>query len=443
MNQFFHYLSSTHFTKPDSPTLSVPDFYPALPLCSASIPSTIPHAPQQTPSPISTPSPILSQNSDSVSITPSIIFPSSPLSLPDASPTIPDVSLNHHPMITRAKHGIFKPKILTANASSKKDVDASSKKDELCIVIPQSAKIALAIPVWKCAMTEEFLALLRNKTWTLAFLPPGKNLIGSTWVFRLKKNADGSIARHKARLVAQGFSQEAGFDFLETFSPVVKPTTIRLMLTIAITSGWSIKHLDVNNAFLHGELKEEIYMRQPPGFEQGPPGMVCKLNKAIYGLKQASRSWFLTMQSTLKDLGFSQSKADHSLFFLNTKSDTIYLLLYVDDMLLTGSSPYGVQRVVDQLNQKFSLKDLGEVKHFLGIEVSKTTQGLHLSQAGYISELLKKVKMTEAKPFPTPMVSDSKLSKVEGEPTVDGKLYRSVVGALQYVCNQTGAEFFC
>ncbi|XP_047949217.1 uncharacterized mitochondrial protein AtMg00810-like [Salvia hispanica] len=173
-------------------------------------------------------------------------------------------------------------------------------------------------------------------------------------------------------------------------------------------------------------------MRQPPGFEQGAPGMVCKLNKALYGLKQASRSWYLTIQSALFDLGFTQFKADHSLFIRKSKIETIYLLIYVDDMLIMGISSSGIAKVIAQLNKKFSLKDLGEVKHFLGVEVSKTSGGLHLSQAAYIVELLNKVKMSEAKPCPTPMVSDLKLSKVEGEPTIDGKLYRSVVGSLQY-----------
>ena len=329
-------------------------------------------------------------------------------------------------MKTRSQHGIHKPKALTATSS------ASDDSKDLHLVVPASAKIAIAIPVWRCAMNDEFLALLRNKTWFLTFLPPGKNLIGCTWVFRLKKNADGSVARHKARLVAQGFSQEAGFDFNETFSPVVKPNTIRLMLSIAVSSNWSIKHLDVNNAFLNGDLEEEIYMRQPPGFEQGAPGMVCKLNKALYGLKQASRAWFITIQAALLKLGFTQSKADTSLFYLNSKAETIYLLLYVDDMLITGNSSSGIRRVIDQLHNQFALKDLGDVTQFLGIEVTKTSQGLHPSQSAYIKEILKKVKMIDAKPFPTPMVSDLKLSKSEGEPTIDGKLYRSVVGALQY-----------
>lgn len=279
-------------------------------------------------------------------------------------------------------------------------------------------------------MLEEFLALLRNKTWILTRLPPGKNLIGNTWVFKLKKHADGSVARHKARLVAQGFSQEPGFDFTETFSPVVKPTTIRLILSIAVSSSWRITHLDVNNAFLHGDLEEEIYMRQPIGFEQGDPTLVCKLNKAIYGLKQASRSWFITIQSALLALGFNQSRADTSLFYRVSGKEVTYLLIYVNDMLITGSCSSTIKKVISQLSEQFSLKDLGEVKHFLGVEVNRTAQVLHLSQGGYIKELLNKVQMLDCKPYPTPMLTNLKLSKSEGDPFIDGKLYRSTVGAL-------------
>lgn len=173
-------------------------------------------------------------------------------------------------------------------------------------------------------------------------------------------------------------------------------------------------------------------MKQPLGFEQGGPHLVCKLNKAIYGLKQASRSWFLTVQSALLKLGFSQSKADTSLFIRNRKSDITYLLIYVDDMLVTGSSPTAINDVISKLSAQFSLKNLGEVKCFLGVEVTQTVDGLHLHQAGYIKELLQKVKMSEANGCPTPMISSSKLSKVDGNPFSDGKLYRSTVGALQY-----------
>lgn len=238
-------------------------------------------------------------------------------------------------MVTRSKAGVFKPKTLYLVA-----LDPSS-------TVPRSISIALSIPVWKAAMTAKFLALICNKTWILTLLPPGKNLIGCTWIFRIKQHVSGLIARHKACLVAQGFSQEVDFDFTDTFSPVVKPSTIRLILRIVVSSGWSITHLDVNNAFLNGSMEEEIYMRQPPGFEQDGPNMVCKLNKALYGLKQASRAWFLTIQSVLTGLGFSQSKADTSLFFRKKGAEVIYLLVYVDDMLITWSSLSAVQLVIN------------------------------------------------------------------------------------------------
>lgn len=232
--------------------------------------------------------------------------------------------------------------------------------------------------------------------------------------------------------MAQGFSQLPGSDFHDTFSPVVKPSTIRLIFSIVISAGWFINHLDINNAFLHGDLNDDIYMRQPVGFEQGSPSLVCKLNKAIYGLKQASRAWFLTVYSVLISLGFAQSKSDASLFHKSSKDGIVYILSYVDDMLITGSSPTSVRAVIQQISRHFSLKDLGEVNHFLGIQVSKTKQGMHLGQAGYIKDLLKKAKMDDAKGCPTPMISNCELSKVVGNPTVECKTYRSIVGGLQY-----------
>ena len=202
----------------------------------------------------------------------------------------------------------------------------------------------------------EFIALLKNKTWILTTLPPGKNLIGCTWIFKIKFHLSGDIARHKARLVAQGFSQQPGFDFSETFSSVVKPTTIRIILSPAVSLRWNVTYLDVNNAFLNGELKEDIYMKQPLGFEQGGPHLVCKLNKAIYGLKQASRAWFYTVHSVLISLGFSKSRADASMFFRQKGEEVIYLLIYVDDMLITGNSPPSIQKVISQTEFLFFFK---------------------------------------------------------------------------------------
>ena len=166
-------------------------------------------------------------------------------------------------------------------------------------------------------MEQEFHALLRNKTWTLVPPPPRVNVIDSKWVFKVKKHSDGSIERYKARLVARGFRQRHGLDYEDTFSPVVKPTTIRLLLSIAVSRGWSLRQLDVQNAFLHGFLEEEVYMKQPPGFsDPDRPNNIYRLSKALYGLKQAPRAWHARLASALRAHGFVPSTADTSLFLL-------------------------------------------------------------------------------------------------------------------------------
>lgn len=171
-------------------------------------------------------------------------------------------------MITRSKAEIHKPKVYSASISEEKE--------------PVSIQEALEKINWKAAMQSEYDALLRNQTWTLVPLPPGKNIVGSKWVFKIKRHADESISRYKARMVAQGYTQAARFDFSETFSPVVKPTTIRVILTIVVHYSWKIKQLDVDSAFLNGTLQKKIYMRQPTSFEQcSGTELVCKLSKAL------------------------------------------------------------------------------------------------------------------------------------------------------------------
>lgn len=164
-------------------------------------------------------------------------------------------------------------------------------------------------------------------------LPPIRKAIGCKWVFQIKRNVDGSIQRYKARLVAKGFSQREGFDYHETFSPVVKPTSIRIVLTLAFTYGWSIHQLDVHNVFLNGYLEEEVFMKQPPGFEQAGKSLVCRLDKALYGLKQAPRAWFGRLNSVLRKFGSLFSKCDNSLFIKRTQSYKLFILVYVDDIL--------------------------------------------------------------------------------------------------------------
>ncbi|KZV54184.1 hypothetical protein F511_36903 [Dorcoceras hygrometricum] len=266
--------------------------------------------------------------------------------------------------------------------------------------------------------------------------PSNAPIIGCKWVFKLKFNPDGSVARHKARLVAKGCSQTPGLDYTETFSPVVKPCTIRIILTLAASKGWPIKQLDVNNAFLHGHLKDVVYMRQPPGFEVSSSGspMVCRLHKAIYGLKQAPRAWFHRLTHSLQAFGFVSSKADPSLFIKSSSTSVIYLLVYVDDIIVTGSDSSQILAMIQHLNAQFSLKVLGDISYFLGIEVSRLSDmSLFLTQTKYARDLLLRTKMDCAKPLPTPMSSGVTLSSQGSAAFEHPTLYRSTVGALQYL----------
>ncbi|KAK2454628.1 putative mitochondrial protein [Trifolium repens] len=333
-----------------------------------------------------------------------------------ASPTIPT---NSHPMQTRAKSGISLPR--------------QNPKLLLTHTEPKTVKQALTDPKWYDAMKSEFDALQKNETWTLVPLPPHRKAIGCKWVFRTKENADGSINKFKARLVAKGFHQVQGFDFNETFSPVVKPVTIRLILSLAISYKWPLKQLDINNAFLNGNLDEEVYMTQPQGFESTDSSLVCKLQKALYGLKQAPRQWFDKLTTTLLQFGFKASKCDPSLFIYSKDRQIVYLLVYVDDIIITGSSTMLVQNLVEKLNSAFSLKQLGDLDYFLGIEVHHLKDGsLLLTQSKYIRDLLTKTNMTDCNPINTPMMSSCKLSKTGSANMTDATLYRSVVGSLQY-----------
>jgi histone deacetylase 1/2 len=229
-------------------------------------------------------------------------------------------------------------------------------------------------------MNDEFDALMQNNTWRL--VPPscGNNIIDSRWVYKVKRKADGSIDRYKARLVAKGFKQRYGIDYEDTFSPVVKITTVCLVLALAVSKGWSLQKLDIKNAFLHGVLEEEVYMRQPLGYEDiSKPNYICKFNKVLYGLKQPPRAWYSRLGSKLVNLGFVASKSDMSLFIYRKSNITIYMLIYVDDIIVASSSEAATEALLKDLHQKFALKDLGDLNYFLGIEVQKDEEGLVLT----------------------------------------------------------------
>lgn len=198
-----------------------------------------------------------------------------------------------------------------------------------------------------------------------------QNIIESKWIFTLKKLPGSTLYKRKSRLVAKGFAQTPGFNFSNTFSLVAKQVTIRIVLTVALSTKWNLHQLDINNAFINGHLQEELFMIQPKRFEDLQfPNYVCKSHKAIYGLKQGPRAWFVTFTSIIILMGFHQSKADLSLFFKHTPHYTIYLLVNIDNIIITGSDDKEFQFLIITLNKKFALKYFGLLSFFLGIEVS-------------------------------------------------------------------------
>jgi histone deacetylase 1/2 len=295
------------------------------------------------------------------------------------------------------------------------------------------SRAALTDPNWRAAMSAEYDALQQNRTWRLVDRPIGANVVTGKWVFKHKLNPDGTLERYKARWVVRGFTQRAGVDFGETFSPVVKPATIRTILTIAASRRWPTKQLDVSNAFLHGHLQEHVLCQQPTGFVDAErPDAVCLLNKSLYGLRQAPRAWFTRFATFIAKLGFQATRSDSSLFVLHHGSEVSYLLLYVDDIVLTGSSLDLLQRIVDHLRNEFAIRDMGELRFFLGIDVRRTSAGFSLSQARYAEDILQRAGMSSCKPAPTPIDAKSKLS-ADGPVTDDASSYRSLAGALQFL----------
>ncbi|GKV30596.1 hypothetical protein SLEP1_g39391 [Rubroshorea leprosula] len=274
--------------------------------------------------------------------------------------------------------------------------------------IPHSYQEAISIPCWKEAMDSELSALLENDTCDMVPCPSNVSIIGSRWVFSVKLKADGSIERYKARLVAQGYKQEYGIDYIETFAPVAKMTTVRLLITLSAMHQWPISQMDVKNAFLHGNLKETVYMKPPLGYSHSK-SMVCKLKRSLYGLKQAPRAWFERFRQVIVDAGYVQSSHDYSLFMHNSPQGVTLLLIYVDDMLITGSNKEGIAKLKELLCRSFQMKDLGPLTYFLGLEVHSSSRGYAVNQRKYVLDLIQFANLSDDKCVDTPMEVNVKL----------------------------------
>lgn len=304
---------------------------------------------------------------------------------------------------------------------------------------PVTIEEALARPdgdLWQKAIDDEIRSLKENETWKLVQLPKDKKPIHCKWVFKIKKDSDGNVVKYKARLVAKGFTQVRGVDYNETYSPVVRSSTLRLLFSLAAEYDWFIDQWDVNTAFLYGKLKEDIYMLQPKGaVVKGKETMVCKLQRSLYGLKQASNAWFNELDKTMLDLGFIQSKIEPCLYHKNARDNKIIIVVvYVDDIFVFGNSEEEKLNLKVGLLDKFKLKDLGPARHVLGMRLRRENGVIFLDQEQYILNVLNEFGLSDCKPAATPMEVGLQLEKgLES----DMRPYQNLIGCLNYLAVNT------
>jgi hypothetical protein len=283
-------------------------------------------------------------------------------------------------------------------------------------------------------MQEELLQFKLQKVWILVDLPKGYRAIGTKWVFRNKKDERGIVIKNKARLVAQGYTQEEGVDYEEVFAPVARIEAIRIFLAYASFIGFTVYQMDVKSAFLYGTIEEEVYVSQPPGFIDAEyPDKVYKVTKALYCLHQAPRAWYETLACYLLENGFQRGKIDPTLFIKRTKEDILLVQIYVDDIIF-GSINQGLCVEFEKLMQnKFEMSSMGELTFFLGLQVKQSHEGIFISQDKYVAEILRKFGFADSKVASTPMDPEKGLLKdAEGE-DVDVHNYRSMIGSLMYL----------
>ncbi|KAG3103454.1 Retrovirus-related Pol polyprotein from transposon TNT 1-94 [Phytophthora idaei] len=333
---------------------------------------------------------------------------------------------------------------MSAAAQESQDFEAAYVVDSVR-VMPTTFKSAMessdAIK-WKEACDSEYESLRKNDTWDVVSLPTGRKAIGCRWVFCVKENQNGEIERFKARLVTKGFSQKYGIDYDETFAPVAKFTSIRAVLSMAAKYGLKLHQMDVKTAFLNGVLDEDIYMAQPDGYvDEDHPDYVCKLKRSLYGLKQSPRMWNQTIDDFMLKIGLKKCESDHCVYIKRNDQEMIFVVLYVDDLILASSNDELLESTKRALSKRFEMTDLGELEYFLGMEIKNDRDSgkVTVRQTKFLKSILIKFGIQDSKPVKTPQDPGLKLTNnmCEGgcqhEDTMKNVPYRSAVGGLMYL----------
>ncbi|GJZ95717.1 putative ribonuclease H-like domain-containing protein [Tanacetum coccineum] len=308
---------------------------------------------------------------------------------------------------------------------------------------PKKISEALQDDSWVQAMQEELLQFKLQQVWVLVDLPHGMKVIGTKWVYRNKRDERGVVVRNKARLVAQGYTQEEGIDYDEVFAPVARIEAIRLFLAFASFMGFIVYQMDVKSAFLYDTIDEEVYVSQPPGFvDPDHPKKVYKVVKALYGLHQAPRAWYATLSTFLEKHGYKRGTIDKTLFIKRDKKDIMLVQVYVDDIIFGSTKKSWCDEFEALMKSIFQMSSMGELTFFLGLQVKQHKEGIFISQDKYVAEILKKFDLVSMKTAITPMETKVALTKDEEAVDVDVHLYRSMIGSLMYLTASRPAIMF-
>ena len=428
-------------SEPDTnPTQDNHNPLPALPLIAPATPEPIPVTPPANPAPL--------EPADHPA------FPDPDLPPPEQSPTVP-IAIRRTRREIRPPNEWWKIRHPTPACGSDSDPsddeldeDSAEFAGAAHDLDPKSLKAALKRSdreKWQEAVELEFDNHTRNGTWEIVDLPPGAKCINSGWVFRVKRNADGSIERYKARLVAKGYSQRPGFDYNEVFAPTFRFAAIRTIIALAAINDLHLRSVDISHAFINGDLDETIYMRQAEGFHKGGPNRVYRLLKSLYGLKQAARQWNKKLHDTLISMGFKRLDSDRSVYIFVRDEVRIIIPVFIDDITFASSNSAAIDSVIKELASYFKLRDLGPTSFLLGIKITRNAEKrqIALSQRQYIIDALERFNMSDCNPTSTPMDPGAHLSSSmspqspEEQKSMETIPYLNAVGTLQYLATST------